>query len=500
MKQRTIIILGIFMSALFIGLLCIQASYIRVTAAMRQEQFDEAVRRSLTQVAQTLEEQESLRYIDSSLPYKLSSSQSGDTTHFNAKQIVANADTTDVSCTRVKPHVFISTKRGSNNLQEASRVIQNRLRQRYLQERSLLDDILIKMLCEPYDKPLGERINFLQLNEILDRELDYNGLNLPHYFSVINKEGEEVYKSKVTKDSRTDEYYTQVLFPNDPDPQANYLKVYFPTKENYIHSSMSLLIPSFILTVLLLAVFIVTLWIIFHQKQLSEMRTDFIHNMTHELKTPVSSISLASQMLNDPDLSKSPAMLKHVSNVISEETKRLSQQIEKVLQMSLLENENSALKLTEVDLNELCLNVAENFALKVEAKGGHIETELEADDPFAWVDQVHFTNIIYNLMDNALKYSKDALLLKVRTENEGKDRISISIEDNGIGISKDDLKHIFEKFYRVPTGSLHNVKGFGLGLAYVHKVVTDHKGSIHVESEINKGTKFTITIPLNLKK
>ena len=243
-----------------------------------------------------------------------------------------------------------------------------------------------------------------------------------------------------------------------------------------------------------MVIFILTLWILSRQKRLSEMRTDFMHNMTHELKTSVSSISLASQMLNDEAIGKSPAMLKHVSGIISDETKRLSQQIEKVLQMSLLENENSALKLKEVDINELCLNVASNFALKVEAKGGTIETELEADDPFVWVDEVHFTNIIYNLMDNALKYSTEELRLVVRTWNR-QDQLFVSVQDNGIGISHDNLKHIFEKFYRVPTGSLHNVKGFGLGLAYVKKVVDDHKGQIKVESEIGKGTKFTISIP-----
>jgi signal transduction histidine kinase len=218
--------------------------------------------------------------------------------------------------------------------------------------------------------------------------------------------------------------------------------------------------------------------------------------MTHELKTPVSSISLASQMLNDPSIIKSTSMVQQLSNVIKEETKRLSQLIDKVLQMSIFEKESTALKLKEMDINELILNIAGNFAIKVESKGGSIETDLEADDPYACVDEVHFTNIIYNLMDNALKYSKEAALeLKVRTWNE-KNKLVISIEDNGIGIKKNHQKRVFEKFYRIPTGSVHNVKGFGLGLAYVRKVVTDHKGTIRVESEPNIGTKFIISIPL----
>lgn len=229
------------------------------------------------------------------------------------------------------------------------------------------------------------------------------------------------------------------------------------------------------------------------------MRTDFMNNMTHELKTPVSSISLAAQMLNDKSLSNSPTMIQQLSGVIKDETKRLAQQIDKVLQISIFEKESAALKLKEMDVNELVLNVAANFAIKVEAKGGRIDTELDADDSLAMLDEVHFTNIIYNLMDNALKYSDKPLILDLRTWNE-KNKVFISIEDNGIGIKRSDLKRIFDKFYRVPTGNVHNVKGFGLGLAYVKKVVLDHKGKIEVESEFNKGTKFIISIPLKKEK
>jgi len=204
---------------------------------------------------------------------------------------------------------------------------------------------------------------------------------------------------------------------------------------------------------------------------------------------------LASQMLNDKSIPKTPAMIEELSGVISSETKRLTQQIEKVLQMSIFEKESSALKLIEMDINDLIITISSNFAIKVENTGGTIETDLDAEDCYALVDEIHFTNIIYNLMDNALKYSKGPLTLHIRTWNE-KENLLISIEDNGIGIKKSDQKRIFDKFYRVSTGNLHNVKGFGLGLAYVKKVVTDHKGTIRVESEVNKGTKFIISIPL----
>ena len=227
------------------------------------------------------------------------------------------------------------------------------------------------------------------------------------------------------------------------------------------------------------------------------MKNDFINNMTHEFKTPISTISLAAQMLNDPSVSKSPAMFQHVSGIINDETKRLRFQVEKVLQMSMFDRQKATLKMKEVDANELIYGVVNTFHLKVEKFGGEIETALDADNPFIFVDEMHITNVIFNLMDNAVKYRNQevALRLKIRTWNES-DRLLISIQDNGIGIKKEDLKKIFEKFYRVHTGNVHDVKGFGLGLAYVKKIITDHKGTIKAESELNEGTKFIISLPL----
>lgn len=219
--------------------------------------------------------------------------------------------------------------------------------------------------------------------------------------------------------------------------------------------------------------------------------------MTHEFKTPISTISLAAQMLNDPAVGKSPAMFKHISGVINDETKRLRFQVEKVLQMSMFERQKATLKKKEVDANELVYGVTNTFRLKVENCNGTLDVALDADDPFIYVDEMHFTNVIFNLLDNALKYKKPDvnIHLKVRTWNES-GKLHISIEDNGIGIKKENLKKIFEKFYRVHTGNLHDVKGFGLGLAYVKKIITDHKGTIRAESELNVGTKFIIVLPL----
>ena len=258
------------------------------------------------------------------------------------------------------------------------------------------------------------------------------------------------------------------------------------------------MIPSFCFTFVLLVVFLFTIVIAFRQKKLSEMKNDFINNMTHEFKTPISTISLAAQMLNDPGVRKSGTMLEHISTVINDETKRLRFQVEKVLQMSMFDRQKATLKLQEVNANQLIHNIVNTFKLKVEKYGGKIDSQLDAEIAEVKVDEMHFTNVIFNLLDNAVKYRREdtPLELMVTTRNLPSNRIEIAIADNGLGMKKDDLKKIFEKFYRVSTGNRHDVKGFGLGLAYVHKMATELKGDIRVESELGKGSKFIITLPI----
>ena len=233
------------------------------------------------------------------------------------------------------------------------------------------------------------------------------------------------------------------------------------------------------------------------------MKNDFVNNMTHELKTPVSTISLAAQMLKDTDITKSPDVFKHISGVISDETKRLGFLVEKVLQISLFEKQRAALKLKEIDANDLLVGIVSTFALKVEKYGGTIDIDLEAEDSTIQADEMHLTNVLFNLLDNAVKYRKqnEPLKLMARTRNDN-NKLYISIEDNGIGMKKEHLKKIFDRFYRIPTGNVHDVKGFGLGLAYVRKIMEDHGGNIRAEQQSDGiiGTKFIITLPLIKKQ
>jgi two-component system phosphate regulon sensor histidine kinase PhoR len=371
------------------------------------------------------------------------------------------------------------------------------LRDRYVYQRDLLDEVIYRILYTASDKPLSKRVNFKQLDLFLKTELMNNGIDIPYHFTVTDRDGREVYHCPDYTADGNDEVFSRELYKNDPPARMGFVNVHFPTLDSYIFSSVKFMIPSIVFTIVLLITFIFTIYIIFRQKKLTEIKNDFINNMTHEFKTPISTISLAAQMLQDASVAKSPAMFQHISGVINDETKRLRFQVEKVLQISMFERQKATLKMKEINANELIAGVVNTFALKVEKNNGKITSELNAQDPHIFVDEMHFTNVIFNLLDNAVKYKKPEgeLQLTVRTWNES-GKLHISIQDNGIGIKKEDLKKIFEKFYRVHTGNLHDVKGFGLGLAYVRKIITDHKGTIRAESELNVGTKFIIVLPL----
>lgn len=522
MKKSTIWLLAIVMFVAFFALLFLQVRYMKTSMSIRTQQFDEIVKRSLYNVSRDLEQDQTLRYLEEDMIESESRyskyNQQQLSSNFINEQASASATIThpDGSETRIEQRitsqttvseepersgVFISPNHGANTISKTQYDMQQSLSKRYLHERSLLDEVIYKIMYRASNEPIEERINFSDLDKYIRFELTNNGMNVPYSFQIVNNNNQVVYSSPgfSTRDRKA--IYTQILFPNDPPGKFNSLRVFFPTKRDYVYGELSFFIPSLIFTLILLITFIFTIVTLFRQKRLTEMKNDFINNMTHELKTPVSTISLASQMLKDESITKSPEVFKHVTGVINDETKRLSFQVEKVLQMSLFDKQRATLKLKEIDANDLVVNVANTHALKVEKFGGTLDIDLQAEDSMIRVDEMHFTNVLFNLLDNALKYKRNDIPpeLMIRTRNEGS-KIVISVEDNGIGIKKEDMKKVFERFYRVPTGNRHDVKGFGLGLAYVKKIVTDLNGTIRAESELGKGTKFIISLPVITQK
>ena len=516
MKKKTIWAIAIIMGLSFVILLGLQLTYIQEMANMKKEQFDESVTRALYQASRNLELNQTLKYLEKDVneterrAFRVDSmgTRSGEpdgTIQQSHQYSVTGKDGTVYSSFELKtiatrpsqmPKAMI-LRSDKNSITEASKSLQEIVKNRYVYQKALLDEVVYKILYQASEKPLKERINFRILDQDLKAELMNNGINIPYHFTVTTHDGREVYRCPDYTGDGVEYTYSQVLFRNDPANKMGIVKIHFPDMSSYIYSSVRFMIPSVVFTLVLLVTFIFTIVVIFRQKRYSEIKNDFINNMTHELKTPIASISLAAQMLNDKSVTKSQQMLGHLSGVINDETKRLRFLVEKVLQMSMFDKKKAVFKKKELDLNEMVENIAKSFTLRVEHTGGKIYTEIEAIDSAIFVDEIHFQNVIFNLMDNAVKYRKQdkPIDIYLRTWNDN-DHLYLSVRDTGLGIKKENLKKIFDKFYRVHTGNVHDAKGFGLGLAYVHKVVDLHDGEIKVESEYGKGTTFTIKLPV----
>ena len=516
MKQRSIWTIAIIMGGSFLALLFLQLQYIREMAEMKKEQFDESVNRALYQASRNLELNETLRYLEKDVneaerhAYSVDSvgtrsGQPDGTLQQSHQYSVVGKDGTVYSSFMLKtietkpsqkPKAMI-LRDDKNAISEANKKMQEIIKNRYVYQKALLDEVVYSILYSASDKPLKERINFKLLDQDLKAELMNNGINIPYHFIVTTQDGREVYRCPEYSETGVANTYSQVLFRNDPQSKMGIVKVHFPDMNSYIYSSVRFMIPAIIFTVVLIITFVITLILVFRQKRYTEIKNDFINNMTHELKTPIASISLAAQMMNDDSVTKSEQMTRHLGTVINDESKRLRFLVEKVLQMSMFDRQDTAFKKKELDLNEMVESIANNFSLRVEHTGGKIYTQIEAVDSAVYVDEVHFQNVINNLLDNAVKYRKpdSPLDIYIKTWNDD-EHLYLSIRDTGIGIKKESLKRVFEKFYRVHTGNVHDVKGFGLGLAYVKNVVNLHQGEIRVDSEVGKGTTFTIKLPV----
>ena len=350
-------------------------------------------------------------------------------------------------------------------------------------------------------RSIYDRINYQVLDSLLKIEIKNKGIETPFEYGISSVENPSYLhyassmKYKVTGLKNDKDTYTVNLFPNDYNSSENYLRVYFPNQDRYIIRNIWMMYATSLLLILVvLGCFYVAVSTILKQKKLAEIKNDFINNMTHEFKTPISTISLATQMLGDEAIAGSPTIFKRYLGIIRDENKRLGSQVEKVLQTAQMERGEVQLKLGIVNVHQIIERVLENISPQIELREGIVEVDLKAENPEIQADEVHLTNILFNLLDNANKYSPEKPIIKITTENTEKG-LSIKVSDQGIGMTKDSIKNIFEKFYRVPTGNVHDVKGFGLGLSYVKKMVEEHQGRINVVSKIGEGSEFEVVLP-----
>lgn len=360
-----------------------------------------------------------------------------------------------------------------------------------------IEDVAIGM--ELAKRPLKDRLNVIIVQELIKEELAQRDIKAPFNIEIWSTNNillNNILNEAALNNPTNTTKYSTALFKGDIGAAPGKLTIYFPNKKAIIADNMGyLLLPMLALLFLLVGCFAYTLIIIFRQKKVSEMKTDFINNMTHEFKTPVATIMIASESLKDPDINADHKRVQKLANIIYDENVRLGNHIERVLDLARLEKETLKLDQVEVSINDLVSAVTDSMQLRMQNIGGKFSIDLEATKDIVIGDELHFSNVFYNLLDNAIKYSKGDLHVNINSKNVG-DTIVVTIADNGIGMSRDHLQKIFDQFYRIPTGNVHNVKGFGLGLSYVQDILRRLNGKITVKSEKDKGTTFEVILPI----
>ncbi len=518
MKRKTIVLLAIFFFLAISGLILIQLYWIQNAIAITDQQFRYNANKALESVALDLEEQELINRIVEEIDPASSDSvtaivpaNSPLARKLQGYQPISELLETYGLRDPDKPYVitnagqkiYISAKEISPFPEEeipepSAQTISAGLTGRVSNKIIFLENIMEKILRTTPD--IRDRIDPEKLNGQLRAALNNVGIHLDFEFSIRSGRLGTIWTTPGFTDKPGTNKFIIQLFPNDPVSSQNQIVLYCLQEQQYKFEKIgSLGILSLLFTLLLLILSTGTFIVIFRQKKMSEIRSDFINNMTHELKTPISTISLASQMMADKTIPDKNKNIDHLARVISDESMRLKFQVEKVLQMAIFEKMKTKLSFSEMDINNIIDKAVDNFTLQIENRKGSIKKDFQAENPVALVDEIHFLNAISNLIDNAIKYSKEKPEVIISTRNNKKG-IIISVEDKGIGISKENMRRIFDKFYRVHSGNVHNVKGFGLGLSYVKKVVEEHNGIIRTDSQLNKGTKFTLFIPQNRLK
>ncbi|MBK9246603.1 MAG: HAMP domain-containing histidine kinase [Ignavibacteria bacterium] len=358
--------------------------------------------------------------------------------------------------------------------------------------------VAVKLVCELSDmKTLQERVQPTTLDSLLKQNMRNKGIHLNCEYAVLLEKNDSVLlaNTPTVRNETKSSNYTATMFPNDILPKHYSLRVFFPDQKSFILQSLwALMASSGVFLSIIIGTFGFTVIALVRQKKLTDLKTDFINNMTHEFQTPIATISLASEALRDSSIAANEDRRSRFVNVIFDENKRLGKQVELILQAAALEKGKFTINRREIDIHQNILSAVQHISMQVEKKGGNIFCNLDATISYLFADETHISNILHNLLDNANKYCPDKPCITVSTKNCN-NGICITIQDNGIGMNREQQKRVFERFYRVPTGNRHDVKGFGLGLSYVKSMVEAHNGKVTVHSEIGKGSRFELYLP-----
>ena len=508
MNKQAIWTIIILMSLALLGTALIQIYWFRNAIMLQEQRFDNDVFDALNAIQERLilEEEKQLEqfnFFESIYDPKAPLLVKKELSEFlNESQAIREEA---ISHLQRLNDTLINEEEFQNLLEPQDKWRKSRMLYEQLDSRSRMQDLESRINPDVLDNIIAQELS----NQGIDLDCDYGVYsNKAANFVIIN--GNYVVDIGQTQASTPDLDYDErnifnskyrvQLFTKDLQEPPGTLKLDFPNKSTWLWSSLlPALIGTIVFTILILFCFSYTVWVIFRQKKVSEMKTDFINNMTHEFKTPIATISLAADSIVSPMVVSSREKIERFANIIKQENKRMLSQVEKVLQMALIDKRDFALKISEVNLHDVIDQAVEHSNLQVQPRGGKIITQLDADAPVIEGDHTHLSNVIHNLLDNANKYSPESpdILVSTRNVTNG---IEVIVKDHGIGMSKDVRKQIFDKFYRVHTGNLHDVKGFGLGLSYVKAITDAHNGKIDVQSEPGKGSSFILYLPAKRQK
>jgi two-component system phosphate regulon sensor histidine kinase PhoR len=497
MKEKSIKYLIAIMAIALFGLVCVQVYYLSEAVDAKEYEFKTSVHKALMATSTKVEQYEATgmlpKYKGGEDLYQLwhtgdTASDFGYAIQFQGKAVFENANGELIEQTTTA----VMDKEG--NLISSTKQSKNKKNNNIDYSREIVDQMRLDF-NKYQPKPIFERVDIHFLYQLLGEELKVQGIKTQYHIGIISDGNKFVKEKGIDKELFLNSPHQMKLFPNDFYFHNDYISVYFPKEKRFILGSMTwIILLSLIFILTIVFVFWKTTNTIVEQKKLAIIKNDFVNNMTHELKTPISIISLTCEVLSDTSMPKTPERLAKHYQTIQQENKRLATLVESVLQSAVMEKGSFRLKRELVDINQLVEDVVERMSVKINIGNGGISFEPNADEDAFYVDKVHFTNSLNNLIDNAIKYTKETPHIEVTTRNSY-NGIVISVKDNGIGISKEEQHKIFEKLYRVPTGNLHDVKGFGLGLNYVKNVIERHGGHVKVQSTLGKGSTFSVFIP-----
>ena len=495
MKKPFISILITIITIALGGLIALQVYWINNSIDLGDSRFRYNVKASLVNISQYIEkEQEKKHFIQDNLSEKVFLSLD------SIKQSKIKMDEKLMLNSSREKNLDVDQNYTPNNDYVKSELLVNKNQGDSKNSAETISKLITGLLGIDYYKDFSKDYDFSSMDSIIKKKLlEVGGIEASFSFAIFNVFDQPEFIDEESKkylaEIKNSEYRVN-LFPTETAENPHVLKIFFPEKKSYLLGSlMPILASAFIFITIIIIAFAYSIKAIYYEKKVSEIKNDFINNMTHELKTPISTISLACEALSDPLMHTSKDKMLTFVGMIKDENRRLGILVENVLRTAIIDRGEIQLNYEIFSIHTTILEVIKSIELQIANKGKIIETNFSAINDQLCADKMHITNVVYNLIDNALKYTLDNPVIVVETFSHP-ESLSLGVVDNGIGISKENIGKIFDKLYRVPTGNIHNVKGFGLGLSYVKSIVERHQGTVEVESEINHGSKFTIYLPL----